>query len=91
LIPVSREELPKTTSGKIQRKSLERAIEAGAFSARLRGLDLAERNERTVPRWFYRWAYHRVESDSPRPLPCDRRIVVSAGGPFGGWSGRATR
>lgn len=57
LIPVEKEEIPKTGIGKIQRTQLKKKFEAGGFDQHLRKTDLIEQNDSTIPDWFYkkRW------------------------------------
>src|SRR4029078_3437142 len=54
IVPVPREEFPKTTSGKIQRTQLKMALVAGQFDQTLKELDLFQENDNTLPDWFYR-------------------------------------
>ncbi len=71
LVPVERDEIPKTTIGKIQRSELARRLKAGDFDAILRRVDLLLENARTVPDWFSRrvWRPRRLAAASARP-PC---------------------
>ncbi|MFD4628384.1 SDR family NAD(P)-dependent oxidoreductase [Streptomyces sp. NPDC058284] len=57
VLPVDREEIPKTEIGKIQRSKLRDRFHAGDFADLIRATDLALGNERTLPNWFYerRW------------------------------------
>lgn len=70
VIPLRREEFPRTSSGKVQRAALRKDLAAGRFRARIRDLDRAEGNERTVPSWFHRPAW--------RPAPLDERAALAA-------------
>jgi acyl-CoA synthetase (AMP-forming)/AMP-acid ligase II len=54
VVPISRQEFPKTTSGKIQRTQLKKAFASGAFDTLLKRIDLLLGNANTVPAWFYR-------------------------------------
>jgi acyl-CoA synthetase (AMP-forming)/AMP-acid ligase II len=64
VIPLSREEFPKTTSGKIQRSQLKKQLAGGLFAERIKQFDIALENSRTVPDWFYvpRWVRKNTPS-----------------------------
>lgn len=68
VIPLNREEFPRTSSGKVQRAALRKDLAAGRFRDRIRALDRAEGNERTVPSWFHRASW--------RPAPLDARAKL---------------
>ena len=53
IIPMAKEDFPKTTSGKIQRIQLREALETGQFNTIIRETDLLLANERTLPDWFF--------------------------------------
>lgn len=53
VIPLDRKDFPKTTSGKIQRTRLKKALEAGQFASLLKDIDLQLENANTVPDWFF--------------------------------------
>jgi amino acid adenylation domain-containing protein len=59
LIPLEREDVPKTAIGKIQRKQLARRLESGELDAVLKQVDIVLRNNRTLPGWFYQRAWQR--------------------------------
>jgi acyl-CoA synthetase (AMP-forming)/AMP-acid ligase II/acyl carrier protein len=54
LIPVTRETIPKTAIGKIQRLQLSQRFETGEFNSILKQLDILLGNQNTLPDWFYR-------------------------------------
>ena len=54
IIPVNREQIPKTSIGKIQRSKLSEQFAAGDFDQLLEQVDVALENERTLPAWFFR-------------------------------------
>ena len=54
LIPVTRETIPKTAIGKIQRLQLSQRFETGEFNSILKQLDILLGNQNTIPDWFYR-------------------------------------
>lgn len=57
LIPVSAEQIPKTSIGKIQRTQLAQQLMAGQFDGALKQVDLILENDNVLPNWFYepRW------------------------------------
>ncbi|MCP4107911.1 MAG: SDR family NAD(P)-dependent oxidoreductase [Desulfobacteraceae bacterium] len=62
VIPVAKEEFPKTTSGKIQRVQLKKSVETGKYADLLKKTDLALENENTLPDWFYEQVWQRKEA-----------------------------
>jgi len=66
VVPIARDEFPKTTSGKIQRGQLKRWLLDGRFADTLRRLDIGLENANTVPDWFYRptWRVKRLSSST---------------------------
>ncbi|WP_375770491.1 amino acid adenylation domain-containing protein [Archangium gephyra] len=75
VVPVSRQDFPKTTSGKIQRGALKRALAEGRFDRRLRELDLQLGNANTVPSWFHRWTWQRREAEGSLPSAGGRCLL----------------
>ncbi|HET9256262.1 MAG TPA: SDR family NAD(P)-dependent oxidoreductase [Pseudonocardiaceae bacterium] len=61
LIPVDRERIPKTEIGKIQRSTLVREFQDGAFDAEIARMDLLLGSEHTLPNWFFRPAWQPAE------------------------------
>jgi non-ribosomal peptide synthetase component F/NAD(P)-dependent dehydrogenase (short-subunit alcohol dehydrogenase family) len=68
LIPVAKEDVPKTEIGKIQRAQLRQRFEAGAFAGVLKQIDVASGNANTLPDWFYRTTWRRKESFGEPPV-----------------------
>ena len=54
LIPLNKNEIPKTSIGKIQRSQLTKRFEAGEFNPVLKEIDILLENANTIPDWFYR-------------------------------------
>lgn len=52
VIPIHRQEFPKTTSGKIQRSQLRKKLEAGDFNSLIADIDI-QLGKNTIPDWFY--------------------------------------
>ncbi|MGQ7866634.1 amino acid adenylation domain-containing protein [Bacillus sp. WC2502] len=67
IIPVKKDQFPKTESGKIQRAQLGAALKEGVFRDIERALDLASENEQTLPDWFFKrtWAKERIGPSQP--------------------------
>lgn len=62
VVPISKTDFPKTTSGKIQRSQLRDRLRKGEFNATIRTLDLIGHNPRTtLPQWFFEpvWRPHK--------------------------------
>jgi amino acid adenylation domain-containing protein len=53
IVPVEKDQVPKTEIGKIQLAKLAQAFNRGGFDHALRSLDLAERNDNTLPDWSF--------------------------------------
>jgi amino acid adenylation domain-containing protein len=68
VIPLEQDSFPRTTSGKLQRGDLGRALAAGRFEAIERAIDLHLENERTVPDWFHRRIWRRKGLFTRAPL-----------------------
>jgi acyl-CoA synthetase (AMP-forming)/AMP-acid ligase II/NADP-dependent 3-hydroxy acid dehydrogenase YdfG len=54
IIPLTKEQFPKTTSGKIQRSQLKKSLSAGEYQELVKQVDLLLENDNTLPQWFYR-------------------------------------
>jgi amino acid adenylation domain-containing protein/non-ribosomal peptide synthase protein (TIGR01720 family) len=54
IVPLSVDDVPKTSIGKIQRGQLAAQLMAGRFDSLLRTQDLLAGNANTVPAWFHR-------------------------------------
>ncbi len=67
IIPVKKDQFPKTESGKIQRAQLGAALKEGVFRDIERALDLASENEQTLPDWFFKrtWAKEHIGPTHP--------------------------
>ncbi|MFF2416072.1 amino acid adenylation domain-containing protein [Bacillus safensis] len=67
IIPVKKDQFPKTESGKIQRAQLGAALKDGAFRDIEQALDLASENEQTLPDWFFKriWAKENIGPTQP--------------------------
>ncbi|NEV62831.1 SDR family NAD(P)-dependent oxidoreductase [Thiorhodococcus minor] len=92
LLPVERQQIPRTSIGKIQRSQLRLRLESGALDDAIKRADLALGNGRTLPSWLYRacWLQCRAVSASPYPLPGATLILTDSAG-FGRSLGRDLR
>ncbi|WP_019545172.1 SDR family NAD(P)-dependent oxidoreductase [Streptomyces sulphureus] len=64
VLPVAREEIPKTEIGKIQRARLRERFHTGGFDDLVARTDLLLGNERTLPNWFHERVWRPA-----RPMP----------------------
>ncbi|MGZ5780900.1 MAG: SDR family NAD(P)-dependent oxidoreductase, partial [Burkholderiaceae bacterium] len=64
IVPVEKDQVPKTEIGKIQLIKLAQSFNRGEFDYALRALDLAERNENTLPDWSFSktWVQKRLNN-----------------------------
>jgi acyl-CoA synthetase (AMP-forming)/AMP-acid ligase II/acyl carrier protein len=81
VVPLTQDEFPKTTSGKIQRAELRRALQVGVFETRLRRLDILAANHNTIPDWFFEttWVPEPLPARAPTPI-ADIVLVFGSGG-----------
>jgi acyl-CoA synthetase (AMP-forming)/AMP-acid ligase II/NADP-dependent 3-hydroxy acid dehydrogenase YdfG/acyl carrier protein len=75
VIPVTREEIPKTSLGKIQRTALRQRFEEGGFATHLKRVDIITGSASTVPSWFFRPAW-RCKQIARSALRVDRRATL---------------
>jgi len=66
VIPVRKEDIPRTSIGKIQRSLMKERFESGAFDTVLRELDLKSGNSNTLPDWFFRKSWRPRKAASLR-------------------------
>ena len=52
LIPLSKNDIPKTDIGKIQRKQLRQRFDAGDYADIIKHIDIISENANTLPDWF---------------------------------------
>ncbi len=67
IVPLEKDQVPKTEIGKIQLTRLAQAFNRGEYDAILRVLDIAERNDNTLPDWFFgkAWTPRRLGNAAP--------------------------
>jgi acyl-CoA synthetase (AMP-forming)/AMP-acid ligase II/NAD(P)-dependent dehydrogenase (short-subunit alcohol dehydrogenase family) len=70
VLPVTKEAIPKTAIGKIQRTQLKKEFEAGQYRSLLHDLDRLQGNANTLPDWFYRkiWQPRLLRQYKPHNL-----------------------
>ncbi|MBS0346729.1 MAG: amino acid adenylation domain-containing protein [Proteobacteria bacterium] len=76
LVPLGRNDIPKTSIGKIQRGALQKALLGGGFEARLRLVDVLTGNSNTLPPWFFTRAWHRRQGQ-PSAGPAGKAVLVA--------------
>ena len=69
VIPLPRKEFPKTTSGKIQRGQLKKALEAGAFKEQIKKIEIDLETPNTIPDWFFRAVWAPKEAGTSHAQP----------------------
>lgn len=73
VIPLERDQFPKTTSGKIQRTQLKKTLESGGFANLQKQIDIRLGNSRTLPDWFFEKTWRRKRArrtESPAASGC---------------------
>ncbi|MFS0655874.1 amino acid adenylation domain-containing protein [Bacillus sp. 179-C3.3 HS] len=75
IIPVEKEQFPKTESGKIQRAQLGAALKDGVFHDIERALDVASENEQTLPDWFFKRIWTKEDIRPAQPMSTDHVLV----------------
>lgn len=78
VIPVKKDEFPKTVSGKIQRAKLLQNLLSNKYDDILHLIDVREENQNTLPHWFFEKTWQNVPlADEDPPLP-DGTFLVFA-------------
>ncbi|AGY58066.1 SDR family NAD(P)-dependent oxidoreductase [Gloeobacter kilaueensis] len=69
LLLVEKGDIPKTSIGKIQRRQLQKRLEAGEFLPLQKRMDVLQNNQRTVGDWFYskQWRQRVLEVSDKEP------------------------
>jgi amino acid adenylation domain-containing protein len=75
VVPMPKNEFPKTTSGKIQRTQLKKWLMGGHFQETLKAIDLYQENTNTLPNWFYQPIWRRKEVGAPLRNTADATLV----------------
>ena len=65
VIPISRQDFPKTTSGKIQRMQLKKMLESGSCQDVIKTIDSELESANTIPNWFYekKWCKQQAKTN----------------------------
>lgn len=74
VIPVERQEFPKTTSGKIQRSQLKQKLESGDFSSLIQEIDI-KLGKNTIPDWFYQKVWWQKQART-NPISSVKQAVI---------------
>ena len=83
IVLLKREEIPKTSIGKIQRSALQKALQQGQYEQALRRVDVLSANEYTLPHWFFRRVWHRRSAGVPAGRdPVPRLVIACPGDPL---------
>lgn len=89
IVPIPKDQFPKTTSGKIQRTQLKAALASGQFDAILKAIDIRLENSNTLPDWFYRKVWQPRQGRATKPRTALRRSLVFLDSPGLGRAARA--
>jgi acyl-CoA synthetase (AMP-forming)/AMP-acid ligase II/NADP-dependent 3-hydroxy acid dehydrogenase YdfG len=76
IVPLSKAEFPKTTSGKIQRGQLKQSLAEGRYDVRLAELDIELANANTLPDWFFRTVWRRKEAAGLDIAPEGKTVLL---------------
>jgi len=78
IVPLSREEFPKTTSGKIQRGRLKQFLAERRYDERLAEIDIDLANANTLPNWFFHrvWRRKEIAGVGPEPVPSGKAVLL---------------
>lgn len=72
VVPLSRDEFPKTSSGKIQRGQLAAELQAGTFDGRLHDIATQDSSDGpAIPPWFFERAWRPADADRQGSAPPD--------------------
>jgi thioesterase domain-containing protein/NAD(P)-dependent dehydrogenase (short-subunit alcohol dehydrogenase family) len=77
VIPLTKEAIPKTAIGKIQRAQLKSQFEAGGFAAALARGQSAAKTDDVASSWFYRRVWRETEIPAERPWPEGPWLVLA--------------
>jgi NADP-dependent 3-hydroxy acid dehydrogenase YdfG len=78
VIPLMRDDIPKTEIGKIQRGELSDRFAKGRYDDLLKELDLELANERVIPNWFFRRVWKRKNLETVQVDVSDSPVVLIA-------------
>ncbi len=78
VLPVTKDDIPKTGIGKIQRPQLKKEFEAGQYKELLKELDRRMGNANTLPDWFYRKSWQRRTLSQQSPVVTDGVVLILA-------------
>lgn len=77
LIPVNREDIPKTGIGKIRRAELAQRFAAGKYEPMIRRVEVLTRSANTLPDWFFSPTWQRVVRFPTPPLAAGSVLIFA--------------
>ncbi len=82
VVPLSREEFPKTNSGKVQRGQLAAELQAGTFTGRLNRLEITHAGDQDTHQspWFFERVWRPAETVAGTPPAGGTWLVFDDGG-----------
>lgn len=78
VIPISKEDIPKTSIGKLQRSKMAKQFSLGVFDAIIKKVDLKLENQNTIPAWFHAMKWKRKNIQSASRLATSGYLVIGA-------------
>ena len=78
VVPLEKDQVPKTVIGKIQRLQLKDRFAAGEFNDTLKRVDILSRNANTIPDWFVEKVWYRKEPIAPCDTPVLQNPLIFA-------------
>jgi acyl-CoA synthetase (AMP-forming)/AMP-acid ligase II/NAD(P)-dependent dehydrogenase (short-subunit alcohol dehydrogenase family) len=85
VVPVEREQFPRTASGKIQRDELVKALRGGHLDQSLRALEVEDETDSTLPSWFFERVWHPAAPERGSDLlPRGSYLLFEAPGALAG-------
>jgi acyl-CoA synthetase (AMP-forming)/AMP-acid ligase II/acyl carrier protein len=77
ILPVTKDQIPKTSIGKIQRTKVGKWFEEGYFDSIIKKVDIGLENENTIPSWFFKKTWQKRETQpESESLNQQRNILV---------------
>ena len=78
LLPVAKEDIPKSPIGKLLRSRVTERFNRGEFAEVLRRVDLLMANENTMPDWFFRKTWQRKQRRAADSHPTPATVLFLA-------------
>ncbi|CAL2106704.1 putative Amino acid adenylation domain-containing protein [Tenacibaculum sp. 190524A02b] len=79
VIPVKKEDFPKTISGKIQRAKIKNRFTTNIYDKAIKAIDVLEKNKRTIPQWFAKpeWQLKKLTNFKTKQKIGKRLLLVN--------------